>query len=92
MIETAVMSRSPSAGGDSSHRADLGRLLCSVRPRQGLTGGHPASHGRITKAGPGHARGMLVEAAWAASRTPGPLHAFYQRVRARLRRRAQRGT
>src|SRR4051794_19568413 len=30
-----------------------------------------------------HARGMLVEAAWAASKTPGPLRAFYQRVRAR---------
>jgi transposase len=27
--------------------------------------------------------GMLVEAAWAASKTPGPLRAFYQRVRAR---------
>src|SRR4051794_27042622 len=26
---------------------------------------------------------MLVEAAWAASKTPGPLRAFYQRVRAR---------
>src|SRR5262249_34262607 len=28
-------------------------------------------------------RGMLVEAAWAASRAPGSLRAFYQRVRAR---------
>jgi hypothetical protein len=26
---------------------------------------------------------MLVEAAWAASKTPGPLRAFYQRVRSR---------
>ena len=26
---------------------------------------------------------MLVEAAWAAAKTPGPLHAFYERVRAR---------
>jgi hypothetical protein len=26
---------------------------------------------------------MLVEAAWAASKTPGPLRAFYERVRAR---------
>jgi hypothetical protein len=26
---------------------------------------------------------MLVEAAWAAAKTPGPLRAFYQRVRAR---------
>ena len=26
---------------------------------------------------------MLVEAAWSASKAPGPLRAFYQRVRAR---------
>jgi transposase len=39
-------------------------------------------HGRITKQGRGHARGMLVEAAWAAARAPGPLRAFFLRVRA----------
>src|SRR5215218_3600019 len=33
--------------------------------------------------GRGHARGMLVEAAWAAARAPGPLRAFFLRVRAR---------
>jgi hypothetical protein len=32
------------------------------------SGGQPASHGRITKAGSAHARGMLVEAAWSASK------------------------
>ena len=42
-----------------------------------------ASHGRITKAGPAHARGMLVEAAWSACKAAGPLRAFYQRVQAR---------
>lgn len=47
------------------------------------SGGQPASHGRITNQGRAHARGMLVEAAWAAAKTPGPLHAFYERVRAR---------
>ena len=30
-----------------------------------------------------HARGMLVEAAWSASKAAGPLRAFYQRVQAR---------
>jgi transposase len=54
-----------------------------LNPRVRQSGGQPASHGRITKAGPGHARGMLVEAAWSAARAPGPLRAFYQRVRAR---------
>ena len=40
-------------------------------------GGQAASHGRITKQGRAHARGMLVEAAWVAVKTPGPLRAFY---------------
>ena len=40
-------------------------------------------HGRITKAGPAQARGMLVEAAFSASRAPGPLRAFYRRVKDR---------
>ena len=30
-----------------------------------------------------HARAMLVEAAWAASKAPGPLRAFFLRIRAR---------
>jgi hypothetical protein len=54
-----------------------------LNPRVRQSGGQPASHGRITKQGRAHARGMLVEAAWAASKTPGPLRAFHERVRAR---------
>ena len=54
-----------------------------LNPRVRQSGGQPASHGRLTKAGPAHARGMLAGAAWSASKAPGPLRAFYQRVRAR---------
>ncbi len=54
-----------------------------LNPRVRQSGGQPASHGRITKQGRAHARGMLVEAAWAASKTPGPLRAFFERIRAR---------
>jgi transposase len=54
-----------------------------LNPRVRQSGGQPASHGRITKQGRAHARGMLVEAAWAAAKTPGPLRAFFERVRAR---------
>ena len=54
-----------------------------LNPRVRQSGGQPASHGRITKAGAAHARGMLVEAAWSASKAPGPLRAFSQRVQAR---------
>ena len=54
-----------------------------LNPRVKQSGGKAAAHGRITKNGRAHARGMLVEAAFTASKVPGPLRAFYQRVRAR---------
>jgi transposase len=54
-----------------------------LNPRVRQSGSHPAVHGRITKQGRAHARGMLVEAAFAAARVPGPLRAFYERVRSR---------
>ena len=71
--------------GDITRFRSPDKLVChfGLNPRVRQSGGHPASHGRITTAGPGHPRGMLVEAAWAAAKTPGPLRAFYQRVRAR---------
>jgi transposase len=54
-----------------------------LNPRVRQSGKQPASHGRITKQGRAHARGMLVEAAFTAARTPGPLRAFFERIRAR---------
>jgi len=54
-----------------------------LNPRVRQSGGKPAAHGRITKNGRSHARGMLAEAAFCAAKIPGPLRAFYQRVRAR---------
>jgi len=54
-----------------------------LNPSVRQSGSGPAHHGRITKQGRGHARGMLVEAAWAAARAPGPLRAFFLRVRSR---------
>ena len=54
-----------------------------LNPRVKQSGGSAASHGKITKQGRAHARGMLVEAAFTAARTPGPLRAFFERVRAR---------
>lgn len=49
-------------------------------PRVRQSGSEPAKHGRISKQGAGEIRGLLVEAAWHAARTPGPLHGFHQRV------------
>jgi transposase len=45
--------------------------------------GSPAKRGRISKQGSPQARWALVEAAFNTVRQPGPLHAFYERLRAR---------
>jgi transposase len=52
-------------------------------PKVRQSGEAPARSGRISKRGSGMARWALVEAAWQVARQPGPLHAFYQRTRAR---------
>jgi transposase len=49
-------------------------------PRVHQSGGRPAYIGHISRAGQSHARRLLCEAAHAAIRVPGPLHAFYARV------------
>jgi transposase len=54
-----------------------------LNPRVRQSGLGLAQHGRISKVGRSHARAMLVEAAWATAKAPGPLHAFFVRVRAR---------
>ncbi|MGH2712439.1 MAG: IS110 family transposase [Thermoleophilaceae bacterium] len=52
-------------------------------PRVRQSGEAPARHGHISKQGSPAARHMLCEASWIVVRTPGPLRAFYERVRAR---------
>ncbi len=52
-------------------------------PRVRQSGAGPATHGHISKQGSTRARHALVEACWTTVRQPGPLHAFYQRVRGR---------
>ena len=52
-------------------------------PRVYQSGSAPAKGGRISKQGSPAARWALVEAAWSVVQQPGPLHAFYQRIRAR---------
>jgi transposase len=54
-----------------------------LNPRVRQSGLGFAQHGRISKIGRSHARAMLVEAAWAAAKAPGPLHAFFVRLRSR---------
>ena len=64
-----------------SARQLVGYLGLDPRVRQ--SGPGPARHGRITKQGSASVRHVLVEAAWIAVRAPGPMRAFYERVRAR---------
>ena len=84
-VDATVALSIVAAVGDFGRFASPTKLVSylGLNPRVKQSGGQPASHGRITKQGRAHARGMLVEAAWAASKTPGPLRAFYERVRAR---------
>jgi transposase len=84
-VDATVALSIVAAVGDFTRFRTPERLVSyfGLNPRVRQPGGQPASHGRITKAGRAHARGMLVEAAWSASKAPGPLRAFYQRARAR---------
>jgi transposase len=52
-------------------------------PRVRQSGTEPARHGRISKQGRGEARHLLVEGAWHAARTTGPLRAFAERIASR---------
>jgi transposase len=52
-------------------------------PKVRQSGSEPARHGRISKQGPGETRHVLVEAAWHAARTAGPLRAFHERIAVR---------
>ena len=70
---------------------DIGRFLTSRKlvaylgldPKVRQSGEGPARSGRISKRGSASARWALVEAAWSVVLQPGPLHAFYDRTRAR---------
>jgi transposase len=68
-------------GRFGSPRRLVGYLGLDPRVRQ--SGSGPAVYGRISRQGSPSGRHALVEASWSVVRQPGPLHAFYQRVRAR---------
>jgi transposase len=84
-IDVTVAMAIVAAVGDFSRFESPDRLVAylGLNPKVRQSGNAPAAHGRITKCGPAQARGMLVEAAFAASRAPGPLRAFYRRVNQR---------
>lgn len=74
-----------SAIGDVSRVSSAEKLVSylGLDPRVRQSGERAAQRGRISKQGRSQARGMLVEAAWAAAVTPGPLRAFHVRIPSR---------
>jgi transposase len=77
----ALMAAIGNIGRFPTARQLVSYLGLDPRVRQSRT--EPARHGRISKQGPGETRHVLVEAAWHATRTPGPLRAFHQRIASR---------
>jgi transposase len=73
------------ATGDIRRFGDRKKLVgyLGLDPRVRQSGSAPAAHGRISKQGSAPARYALCEAAWSVVRQPGPLRAFYERVRFR---------
>jgi transposase len=71
--------------GDISRFPTAAQLVSylGLDPRVRQSGSEPARHGRISKQGPGEARHLLVEAAWHAMRTTGPLRVFAERIASR---------
>ena len=73
------------AVGDIGRFASARKLVgyLGLDPKVRQSGESAAKHGHISKQGSATGRHALVEASWSAVRQPGPLRAFYQRVRAR---------
>jgi transposase len=71
--------------GDIARFSSSRRLVAylGLDPKVRQSGEQPARSGRITKRGSASARWALVEAAWSVVNQPGPLRAYYQRIRAR---------
>ncbi len=71
--------------GDITRFHSPGQLVAylGLDPKVRQSGSEPARYGHISKRGDPQARSMLVEAAWISIRSPGPLKAFGERVRAR---------
>jgi transposase len=73
------------AVGDIRRFKDSRKVVAylGLDPRVYQSGSGPARGGRISKQGSPRARWALVEAARSVAQQPGPLHAFYERLRTR---------
>jgi transposase len=86
MITAAVfLAQIGTARGDINRFTSPQRVVgyLGLDPRVRQSGNGPAHTGRISKEGAAAVRHVLVESALTAVRSPGPLRAFYLRIRAR---------
>ncbi|MDQ7777111.1 IS110 family transposase [Paracoccus aminovorans] len=84
-INVAVATAVIAAIGDISRFSAPDRLASyfGLTPRIRQSGERGAIHGRISKQGNTIGRTMLIEAAWSAASVPGPLRAFFLRIKDR---------
>ena len=78
------MNAPASASGEGRIRSRFPLVgYLGLDPRVHQSGESAARGGHISKQGAGAVRQVLGQAAWRAARLPGPLRAFYERIRAR---------
>ena len=84
-VNVIVAATFMAAVGDIRRFPDRRKLTAylGLDPRVRQSGNAPANHGHISKQGSNSARHALVEACWSTVRQPGPIAAFYARVKAR---------
>ena len=84
-VNVIVAATFMAAVGDIRRFGDRRKLTAylGLDPRVRQSGAGPANHGHISKQGSGSARHVLVEACWSTVRQPGPIAAFYARVKAK---------
>jgi transposase len=84
-VNVIVAATFMAAVGDIRRFSDRRKLTAylGLDPRVRQSGNAPATHGHISKQGSASARHALVEACWSTVRQPGPIAAFYARVKAR---------
>jgi transposase len=84
-VNVIVAATFMAAVGDIRRFGDRRKLTAylGLDPKVRQSGAAPANHGHISKQRSNSARHALVEACWSTVRQPGPIAAFYQRIRAR---------
>jgi transposase len=84
-VNVIVAATFMAAIGDIGRFPDQRKLTgyLGLDPRVRQSGAGPAAHGHISKQGSAAARHALVEASWTTVRQPGPIAAFYARIKAR---------